>query len=86
MITRVASLTALILKDYPGRGHYRERGPAPSSLLLRWIIPASLSVISLEHHLCMSFLGYYLAGEQVLQLTRPIFHSPGWGIRSPIDK
>lgn len=36
------------------------KGQAPSSLLLHWIIPAPSSVISLKHHLCMLFLGYYL--------------------------
>lgn len=60
MIIWVASLTALILKDYLGEGHYTERSLAPSSLLLHWIILASSSVISLEHHLCVLFLGYYL--------------------------
>lgn len=60
MIIWVASLTALILKDYPSSGHYAEHRLAPSSLLLHWIILASSSVISLEHHLCMLFLGYYL--------------------------
>lgn len=54
------SLTALILKDYPGQAHYTERRLAPSSLLLHWITLASSSVISLEHHLCMLCLGYYL--------------------------
>lgn len=54
------SLTALILKDYPGQVHYTERRLAPSSLLLHWITLASSSVISLEHHLCMLCLGYYL--------------------------
>lgn len=33
---------------------------APSSLLAHWIILASSSLISLEHHLSVLFLGYYL--------------------------
>lgn len=73
---RVASLTALILKDYPGEGHYTEHRLAPSSLLLHWIILASSSLISLEHHLCMLFLGYYLQESECFGEHRPSFTFP----------
>lgn len=76
MIVRVASLTALILKDYPGEGHYTEHRLAPSSLLLHWIILASSSVISLEHHLCMLFLGYYLQESKYFGEHWPSFTFP----------
>lgn len=73
---RVASLTALILKDYPGEGHYTEHRLAPSSLLLHWIILASSSLISLEHHLCMLFLGYYLQESECFGEHGPSFTLP----------
>lgn len=85
-ITWVASATALILKDYPGQGHYTEHRLAPFSLLPLRIIPASSSVISLGHHLCMLFRGYYLQGSECYRYRAPSFTSPAGGKHSLVDK
>lgn len=78
MIIWVASLTALILKDYPGPGslHWTQPGSFqsvaaldnPGFFISNIIRASSLHVIS----------GLLPAGEQVLCLTRAIVHIPCW--------
>lgn len=74
----VASLTALILKDYPGPGplHWTQAGSFqsvaaldnPGFFISNIIRASSLRVIS----------GLLPAGEQLLWLTRAIIHIPCW--------